>query len=360
MNILAIDTSCDDTSAAVTCGQCVLSSIVSSQIDLHKEFEGVVPSVARRAHQEQIAPVVAKALQRAFRLPRVLNHSRNNGVAQIIKVGMEKIDAVAVTHGPGLAIALEVGVEFAKTLGHTYGKKLIAVNHIEGHVLSVLAQNAKGNPQRNLPLPALALTVSGGHTNIVLIKQIGQYELLGQTLDDAAGEALDKAAKLMGLGYPGGAVVEQLAKGANTNFLPLPRPMKHSKDLNFSFSGLKTAFYYTIRDWPKDRLAQNIPHLSATFQTAVFDSLVAKFKQAVDITKPQALVAVGGVLANRELRKRIRGLGKLYNLPVFFPYTTKLNTDNAGMIGVAGFYQAQRGDFVTDINSLDREPRAKL
>ena len=213
MKILAIETSCDDTCAAVLLDTKVLSSVISSQIDLHKAWGGVVPDIAKRAHMERNGPVVETALKRA-------------------KTKIEAIEVIAVTKGSGLAIALGVGVNYAKELAIKYNKRLVAVNHIEGHILSNLAQNKLGKPEREIEFPAIALTVSGGHTKIVLVKGIGKYEVVGETLDDAAGEALDKSAKLLGLGYPGGPVIEQVAKmayiayGINPNLTMNPHLIK--------------------------------------------------------------------------------------------------------------------------------------
>lgn len=341
MKILAIETSCDDTCAAVLDETRVLSSVISSQTDLHKEWGGVVPDIAKRAHQERIEPVIKTALKRA-------------GLA------MNEIDVIAVTIGSGLAIALSVGVNKAKELAKEHGKKLVAVNHIEGHMLSNLVQNKLGKPVRKVNFPALALTVSGGHTKIVLINKIGDYEVVGETLDDAAGEALDKAAKLLGLGYPGGPVIERIAKKGAIDFLKLPHPLADKKILDYSFSGLKTSFYYQIKDWPREKVVENIENLAATFQDAVFDTLVRKFKLAIEKYEPKTLMVSGGVMANMELRKRLRKLAREKKIPILMPVKKWLNTDNAAMIGLVGYLKAVRGEFVEDIDKLDRDPRAEL
>ena len=340
MKILAIETSCDDTCAAVLDNDRVLSNIVSSQTDLHKEWGGVVPDIAKRAHQERIGPVVATALKRAG-------------------TTMDEIETIAVTQGPGLAIALSIGVNYAKELAIRYGKPLVAVNHIEGHILSNLAKNRLGKPEREIKFPALAITVSGGHTKLVLVEDIGKYKVVGETLDDAAGEALDKAAKLMGLGYPGGPVIERLAKKGKSGLLKLPKPLADKKILDYSFSGLKTSFYYQIKDWPKEKVSENLADLSADFQNAVFESLLRKFKLAIERYQPKTLLAAGGVMANMELRKRLRKMAKESGLPIFLPTKKILNTDNAGMVGVAGYYQILKKDFA-DPKTLDRDPRKEL
>ena len=341
MKILAIETSCDDTCAAVLENDRVLSNVVSSQTDLHAKWGGVVPDIAKRAHQARIIPVIETALKRAG-------------------IKIENIDVMAVTKGPGLAIALGVGVNTAKELAIKYHKKLVAVNHIEGHILANLAKNRQGKPERKVEFPALALTVSGGHTKIVLVKEIGKYEVVGETLDDAAGEALDKAAKLLGLGYPGGPIIERLSKMATEKILKLPTPLADRKIPDFSFSGLKTSFYYQIKDWPKEKINSNLANLAADYQNAVFEHLIRKFKLAIEKYQPKTLIAAGGVMANLELRKRLRKMAKLYGLPILMPVKKILDTDNAAMIGVAGYYMAVRGEFVKDFEKLDRDPRWEI
>jgi N6-L-threonylcarbamoyladenine synthase len=341
MKILAIETSCDDTCAAVLENDRILSNIISSQIDLHAKWGGVVPDIAKRAHIERINPVIMEALKNA-------------------KIKIEEIDVIGVSLGPGLAIALGIGVNRAKELAIEYNKKLIAVNHVEGHILANLLKNKLGKPERKIEFPALALTASGGHTKLVLIKKLGEYEVVGETLDDAAGEALDKAAKMMGLGYPGGPIIERLAKTGDINFLPLPRPLADKKILDYSFSGLKTSFYYKIKDWPKEKVYENINNLAATFQNAVFDTLLRKFKLAIEKYEPKTLLASGGVLANLELRKRLRKMAKEKNLPIFMPFKKELNTDNAAMVGIVTYYKALRNEFVEEIEKLDRDPRMEI
>ena len=354
MIILAIETSCDDTCAAVLENDRILSNIVSSQTDLHAKWGGVVPDIAKRAHMENIMPVIAESFKRGFKMRAM------NKVDDYIEAGMKKIDVIAVTQGPGLAIALGVGVNTAKELAIKYNKKLIAVNHIEGHMLVNLAKNSAGKPERKIVYPILALTVSGGHTKIVLINDIGKYTVIGETLDDAAGEALDKAAKMMGLGYPGGPIVERLALRGNSNFMELPRPLADKKILDYSFSGLKTSFYYKIKDWPKEKIASNLCDLSASYQRAVFDTLIRKYKLAIEKYQPKTLIASGGVVSNMALRKDLRRLAKTFGLPIFMPFNKILNTDNAAMIGVAGYYKALRNEFVDKIEELDRNPRLTL
>lgn len=339
MIILAIDTSCDDTCAAVVNDGKIITNVISSQVDLYKEWGGVVPNLAKRAHLDRIDKVVQRAVN---------------------KIGWDKIDVIGVTQGPGLSPALGVGVNKAKELAIKHGKKLTAINHIEGHILSPLLTNSKGKPSNDIKFPILVLTVSGGHTKIVRIAKIGKYRVVGETLDDAGGEALDKASKMMGLGYPGGPIVEKLAKKGKAEFIKLPIPMKQSKDLNMSFSGLKTAFYYTIKDWSKTKVIKNIENLSASFQKAVFDSLIFKFNKAINLYKPKSLFGTGGVMNNKTLKNELRKLARKEKLPIFFPFKKELNGDNAAMIGLVAYYKALKGGFVENLNKLDREPRMEL
>lgn len=367
MRILAIETSCDDTAAAVLDNDRVLSSVISSQIDLHKEWGGVVPDLAKRAHQERIIPVIVEALKRSKlkQNPPLTPPSKKEGGLDFFLENI--IDVIAVTVGPGLAPALAVGVNTAKELAIKYNKKMVAVNHIEGHILSNWVKNSKGLPERKIELPGLVLTVSGGHTKIIKVGQTQGsaytkfvYEVVGETMDDAAGEALDKASKLLGLGYPGGPVIERLALRGDKNFLPLPHSLADKKILDYSFSGLKTSFYYQIKDWSKDRIGKNLGNLAASFQEAVFEQLLRKYKLAIEKYQPKSLLACGGVMANLELRKRLRQLAKEVGLPIYMPVKKWLNTDNAAMIGVAGYYRAMRGEYVEEIEELDREPRARI
>ena len=318
MLILGIDTSCDDTCAAVLSCDLIFSNIISSQVNIHAQWGGVVPTLAKRAHQAQILPCIHLALKRAH-------------------TTIQRIDLIAITIGPGLSPALSVGVNAARDLADTHHKKITAVNHIEAHLLSPWLKNRHALPSRSIKFPALALTVSGGHTKVVLIEKIGSYQIIGQTLDDAAGEALDKSAKLLGLGYPGGPVLERLARNGDPRFLKLPQPLSNKKILDFSFSGLKTAFYYQIKDWPKVKISRHLFHLAASFQSAVFDALISKFSLAITKTQPQSLLAAGGVLANRHLRCRLRRLSRQFTLPLYLPFKKELNTDNAAMVALAAY-----------------------
>ncbi|OGD59167.1 tRNA (adenosine(37)-N6)-threonylcarbamoyltransferase complex transferase subunit TsaD [Candidatus Beckwithbacteria bacterium RIFCSPLOWO2_02_FULL_47_23] len=340
--ILAIDTSCDETCAAVTQGRKVLSNVVASQINIHQKYGGVVPHLAKRAHQAKIEFVVKEATTRSLLADRQ---------------GDSSLDAIAVTVGPGLAPALEVGIDYAKKLALKWHKPLIAINHMEGHLLSSLAQPNTPGCRNIPPRGGIGLLVSGGHTQLILVKKIGQYQLLGETLDDAAGEALDKLAKMLKLGYPGGPIIEALAKNGNPDSIKLPIPMQYSKNLNFSFSGLKTAALYLIS--PRGERSfhpgvEFIYDMCAGFQKAIALSLTTKLKKAIDQYQPKALLLGGGVFANLYLRRQVRSAAK--PLPVFIPYSKKLFTDNAAMIAIAAYYKFLKKDFVKDIDKLDRQP----
>jgi N6-L-threonylcarbamoyladenine synthase len=368
MKILAIDTSCDETSVAVVENDWIISNKISSQIELHKKWGGVVPNIAKVAHQENIDFVIQEALIGA-------------------KTKIEEIDAFAVTQGPGLAIALEVGIKKAKELSQSYNKPLIAVNHMEGHIYSALAKNSKGNPRTEYTLPLLALLISGGHTELVLMKDHGQYEVIGETLDDAVGEAFDKVAKMLDLGYPGGPVLEKLAKEGDKNAYTLPIPMKQSKDANMSYSGLKTAVKQLVeKSLPINQFA-NLPvandktqeskadslvnshirkltiDMAASFQKVAIESLILKTEFALNSLKEkykiQDLVIAGGVSANLAVRKAFRN--KFQNqLRIHFPISKRLYGDNAAMIGVAAYFNALHGRFVEDLNEMDRKPNWRI
>ena len=338
MKILAIETSADETAAAVTEGRKILSNVIYSQIFIHTKYGGIYPALAKRAHEEKINPVVEKAMT---------------------KFPFKEIGYIAVTQGPGLAVALEVGIKKAKELAKKYQKKLISVNHLEGHIYSAFVQNSQGNPKRDFKFPYLALIVSGGHTEFVVFKNHLEYQVIGETLDDAAGEALDKAAKLLGLGYPGGPVLERLAKEVgNEDFHLFPRPMLKSKDLNFSFSGLKTSFYYFLKKNPNK--TSEVKLLASSFQEAVFDTLIKKTEKAIKQTGINRLVVGGGVIANFHLRQLFRKLVGKHHGEVLFPSYKYLTGDNAAMIGVVAGFKAEKNLFVKNIDELDRIPRWSL
>jgi len=263
-----------------------------------------------------------------------------------------------------LAIALEVGIAKAKKLIKKYNKPLIAVNHMEGHLLSSLALNINGNgpfPADKPHYPVLGLLISGGHTQLVLMRKIGDYQIIGQTLDDAAGEAFDKVAKMLNLGYPGGPIIEELARKGDENRFKLPVPMAKHKSLNFSFSGLKTACLYKLKEIPDHKKDKTfLRDFTASFQKSLIKSITIKLEKAIVKTKPKQIFLGGGVINNLKLKQRIRGTAQNHKIPVFIPHSKKLFSDNAGMIGIAGYYRAKDKGFVKNINHLDRKPNLSL
>ena len=339
MNILAIDTSCDETAAAVTNGRKILSNVIYSQVLLHQKWGGVVPLLAKRAHEERIDEVVDLAIRKSH-------------------IAWKDIDAIAVTQGPGLAIALGVGIQKAMQLAKEQNKPLIGINHLEGHLYSVFAQNSKGNPKREMLFPYLSMIISGGHTEFVLWKNHLEYEVLGATLDDAAGEALDKAGKLLGLGYPAGAVLERLAEQVNhVDIYHFPRPMLHSGTLDFSFAGLKTSFYYHLKTISEEEKQKKVAELASSFQEAVFDTILFKAEKAIEKTGIVHLVIGGGVSANRYLRHRMRLLVKKHKGTVYFPTIKTLTGDNAAMIGIAAWKKDEQKLYSTEV---ERQPRMQI
>ena len=325
MLILGIESSCDETAAAVVRdGREILSSIISSQIELHRPFGGVVPELASREHLEKIEPIVDEALNQA-------------------NVSLEEIDAVAVTQGPGLVGSLLVGVCYAKALAWGLDVPFIGINHIEGHVYSVAFENPP------VQYPALALIVSGGHTNLFFIPEEGKYKVVSRTRDDAAGEAFDKVAKMLGLEYPGGPVVEKLAKEGNTGKIKFPVAKISDGRPDFSFSGLKTAVSRYVREnniepVSKDKVvSQEIKNLCAAFQATVIKSLVGTMEKLAAEYDPKTLIVAGGVACNNALREAARQAARKLNLPVYFP-SKHLSTDNAAMIAAAGFSHLKGGE----------------
>jgi N6-L-threonylcarbamoyladenine synthase len=341
MKILSIDTSCDETSVAITEEKKTITHIEFSQIKIHQPYGGVYPSLAKREHLSKIKPAIHLALKRAH-------------------LSIRKINAFAVTFGPGLAPALEVGINTAKGLAKEYNKPLIPVDHIEGHIYSSFVQNSAGKPNRSIKFPFLAFVISGGHTQLVLVTNHIEYQIIGETLDDAAGEALDKAARMLGLGYPGGAIIERLAKTGNNNSFILPIGMQKHQGLDFSFSGLKTAFNRLLREMSEDEINSNLENLAASFQNAVFTALLVKLERALKNKSYKIIVFGGGVSANMNLRKRTRKLTEKYNTKVYFPSLKYLSSDNASMIGVVAHYKYQKGLYLKNPDKLDRTPRASL
>ncbi len=318
VTILAIESSCDDTSAAVVRDGLVLSNCVAGQ-EAHRLYGGVVPEVASRAHQVNIIPVVEQALQQA-------------GVAK------NEINAVAFTRGPGLLGSLMVGVSFAKAFALSYDLPLIEVNHLYAHVLAHFAEEPKPK------FPFLCLTVSGGHTQIVLVRDFHDLEILGQTIDDAAGEAFDKSGKLLGLGYPAGPLVDKYARQGQPRF-PFPEP--EVPGLNFSFSGVKTAILYFLKRETAanpDFVPQNLADICASIQGRIVTILLKKLRKAARVTGIREIAIAGGVSANSGLREALVAMGQEEGWSTYIP-AFQYCTDNAGMIGVAAYYKYLRGDF---------------
>jgi len=319
LKVLGIETSCDETAIAVVeDGREILSNLISSQVDLHARYGGVVPEVAARAHIEALNPLMQEALVQA-------------------DVGFGDIDAVSVTIGPGLVGALLVGIAAAKSVALATGKPFIGVNHLEGHVYANFLEHGPPEP------PYVSLIVSGGHTMIVNMKDRHTYEVLGQTLDDAAGEAFDKIARFMGLGFPGGPAVDKLAQQGDPAAIKFPRAMADSGDLDFSLSGLKTAVMRYVKT---ERAAGREPDpadLAASFQEAVVDVQVSKTVRAALEREAGTVLLGGGVVANTRLRERILEAGEREGLRVLFP-SLPLCTDNGAMIACAGFYRLQAGE----------------
>lgn len=337
--ILAIDTSCDETSVAITQDDRVLSNVIASQAKFHADYGGVVPHIAKRMHQELIEPTVKEALRHAH-------------------LKLTNIDAVAVTIGPGLAPALEVGLNYTKNLALHENKPFLSVNHMEAHLLSSFAKNSQGQGPftSTQPIfPILGLLVSGGHTQLILMNDFGHYQLLGETVDDAAGEAFDKVAKMLELGYPGGPIVSELAKQGSPT-IKLPIPMRDRDDLMFSFSGLKTACMNKLKDLGGNLDRQATADFAASFVETVSRALTMKLEKAIKDYRPRQIVLGGGVISNLKIRTEVRKLARRYDIPVFIPYSRLLFTDNAAMVGVAAYYQAMRNGFEKDPSNLDRQP----
>jgi N6-L-threonylcarbamoyladenine synthase len=446
MRILAIETSCDETAVSIidASGDLkkpkfeILSNIVSSQVKLHAKWGGVVPNLARREHQRNLLTVLKKAIKESklqisnseflifkefsndiiSKLKKILTREPElleKFLKEIPRIDIPKIDAIAITVGPGLEPALWVGINFARALSLTWGKPLIKVNHMEGHITSALLpqgggstksearntkqfQNSKfkNKNKETFKFPVVALLVSGGHTQLVLVKDGWRYKIIGETRDDAVGEAFDKVARILELGYPGGPAVSAMAETANSKLqtpnykqstnsktqiqnkktlsnkldpktpaspagrynLTLPRPMMHSKDFDFSFSGLKTAVLYKTQELGKinDELRQNI---CAEFQQACIDVLVSKTIKAAEKYKVKTVILGGGVSANKELRKQLEKAIEDIDASLLTP-DIKFTSDNAAMIGAAAYIQYKKTDFVKAVNRLKADGNLRL
>ncbi|MFI3287814.1 MAG: tRNA (adenosine(37)-N6)-threonylcarbamoyltransferase complex transferase subunit TsaD [Rikenellaceae bacterium] len=331
MNILAIESSCDDTSASVICGTKLLSSVISSQA-VHEKWGGVVPELASRAHQANIVPTVDKALSDAG-----------------LTIG--DIDTIGFTRGPGLLGSLLVGVSFAKGLSLSTGKPLVEVNHLQGHILSHFLE-LPDKPYTPPQFPFLCLLVSGGHTQIVLMRDYLDMQIVGSTIDDAAGEAFDKCAKVMGLPYPGGPHVDRLAAEGDTKRFAFARP--NVGELDFSFSGLKTSFLYKVRDevaLNPNFVEENLADLCASLQHTIISILLKRVEKAVKKYNIPRVAIAGGVSANSGLRNALQELGDKRGWKTYIPERF-LTTDNAAMIAITAYYKAQKGEF----SSLDVAP----
>jgi len=333
MIILGIDTSCDDTSAAVVVdGRSVLSNVVHSQVEAHHPHGGVVPELASREHTRNIMPVVEESLSKA-------------------RIELRHLDGIAVTVGPGLVGALLVGLYYAKALAFVLNIPMAAVNHLEGHILSIFLEEFPP------PFPFVSLTVSGGHTSIYHVEGYGRYRLMGQTLDDAAGEAFDKVAKICGLGYPGGVAIEKMAQYGVCDRIPFPRPYLEKDSLDFSFSGLKTAVALHLQRWRADPQKSDseaaLADIAASFQESVVDVLVHKVMRARQKTGAPSVVVAGGVACNRRLRDRLTEAATGEGVPVYFPRPAYC-TDNGAMIAAAGYHNLLReemADMSADVRS---------
>lgn len=333
IKILSIESSCDETAAAVVLnGRNVLSNIIYSQIAVHTEFGGVVPEIASRKHIEKINQVIDQAL---------LESSST----------LDDIDAIAVTYGPGLVGALLVGVSCAKALAFAKNKPLIGVHHIEGHICANFIENPELKP------PFMCLVVSGGHTHLVNVKDYGEYEILGRTRDDAAGEAFDKVARAIGLGYPGGPKIDKVSKEGNPHAIAFPRPSFGEDVYDFSFSGLKSAVlnYLNLATMRGDKI--NVPDVAASFQQSVIDVLVGHSMDAIKRYNAPKFAIAGGVASNSSLRKAFEEACKAENIEFYHP-SPIFCTDNAAMIGVAGYYEYIKG--VRHGWELNANPSLKL
>ena len=318
MHILGIETSCDETSAAVSNKRAILSNVTVNQL-IHNEYGGVVPEIASREHLSLISKVVDKAIIDS-------------------KVSIDKIDAIAVTNGPGLKGALIIGVNFAKGLSLGLNIPIIPINHMEGHLFSNFIDLDE------IKYPFLCMLVSGGHTQIWLINSYQDYKLYSTTIDDAAGEAFDKGARILGLGYPGGPEIDNIAKNGDPKFFKFPRPEVKKEALNFSFSGLKTALLYYCQKKDKKYIEKNISHIAASYQEAIIDSILNRIKKVINLNRDiKQIYIAGGVAANSRFRKKSL-LCNFNEIDIIFPDLAYC-TDNAAMIAMAGYHKIIKGEY---------------
>ena len=331
MIVLGIESSCDETSASIVRDYKLLSNITISQ-EIHSNFGGVVPEIASREHQKNIVYVVDKAIKKA-------------------SIKINNINAIAVTYGAGLKGALLVGLNFAKGMSIALGIPYIGINHLEGHLFSNIMENSE------IKFPFISLIVSGGHTQIWKVNNIGEYILLANTVDDAAGEAFDKGARLLGLPYPGGPEIEKISETGNSSYVIFPRPKVKESKYDFSFSGLKTSLMYYLKGIDENKISENISHIAASYQEAIIDTLLNRLEI---ITKDQQIDNVsiaGGVAANKRFREKSEELSRKNKINIYFP-DFEFCTDNAGMIAMAG-YQKIKDGFKSDLR-LEANPNLSL
>ena len=318
MIVLGIESSCDETAAAVVIdGKTIVSSVVSSQVDFHKKYGGVVPEIASRKHIEAIGPVIREALERAG-------------------LTLDDIQGIAVTQGPGLVGSLLIGISVAKAIAYVKHLPFVGVNHLEGHLSSIFLERP------DLAFPFIGLVVSGGHTILYHVAGMGEYTLLGQTRDDAAGEAFDKVAKLLGLGYPGGIIIDRMSREGDASAIAFPRALIARDSFDFSFSGIKTAVLRYVKSHHGEIESGQVNNIVASFQEAVVDVLVAKVFQAARQYNADTVVIAGGVAANTRLRKKMEIEGLKEKVGVYIP-SPSLCTDNAAMIAATGNYYLEKG-----------------
>jgi N6-L-threonylcarbamoyladenine synthase len=314
MLVLAIESSCDETAAAVTAGrEKALSNVISSQIQVHRKYGGIVPELASRRHIEVIIPVIRQALLEA-------------------DITLDHLEGIAATNGPGLIGSLLVGLSVAKAIAYARNLPFVGVNHVEGHLAAILLENAE------LQFPFIGLVVSGGHTCLYRVNHLGSYQWLGGTRDDAAGEAFDKVAKLLNLGYPGGPVIDKISRGGDPRAVPFPRAFISKDSFDFSFSGIKTSVLHYVKKHPHER----VEDIAASFQESVVDVLVSKAVQAARALDLPRIVLSGGVASNARLRARFQEIAHREGLEVNIP-SPIFCTDNAAMIGVVGHYYLEQG-----------------
>jgi len=326
--ILGIESSCDDTSAAIICNGKVLTNVVANQ-EIHAKYGGVVPELASRAHQQNIVPVIQQAIQQA-------------------NIDKKQLSAIAFTRGPGLMGSLLVGSSFARSLSLALNIPLIPVNHMQAHVLAHFIDDEK---QQKPPFPFLCLTISGGHTQIVKISSYFSMEVIGETLDDAVGEAFDKSAKILGLPYPGGPFVDKYARLGNPNAFEFSKPKM--ADLNFSFSGLKTGILYFIQKKVKENpnfIEENLNDICASIQRTIVEILFDKLEKAVELTGIKHIAIAGGVSANSEIRETLKATEEKFGWKTYIP-KFEYTTDNAGMIAIVGYLKYLENDFSTEYAS---------